>query len=67
MMVIDVLKAMSPLLNRIFLTWLTQCYSYRVLSDAAQKSTLNAEPHRIGYGIGLAIGLFAMQGSLSYL
>ncbi|KAF9466027.1 multidrug resistance-associated ABC transporter [Collybia nuda] len=58
----DVLKAMSPLLNKAFLTWLTQCFSYHVLSDAQRSSPNNVEPRVVAYGIGLAIGLFALQG-----
>jgi ATP-binding cassette subfamily C (CFTR/MRP) protein 1 len=60
--VIDTLKSMSPLLNRIILAWLTQCYTYHGLSDEEKSTHGVVEPRGIAYGIGLAIGLFSMQG-----
>lgn len=57
----DTLKTTTPLLTKVILTWLTNSYIYYRLSDAQRASSGIAQPQGIGYGIGLAIGLFAMQ------
>ncbi|KAF8235236.1 multidrug resistance-associated ABC transporter [Tricholoma matsutake] len=59
----DTLKTTTPLLTKVILTWLTNSYIYYRLSDAQRASSDIAQPQGIGYGIGLAIGLFAMQGT----
>lgn len=60
----DTLKTTTPLLNKVILTWLTESYIYYRLSND-ERSAAAAQgfkkPNGIGYGIGLAIGLFAMQ------
>lgn len=60
---LDTLKTTTPLLTKVILTWLTNSYIYYRLSDAQRASSGIAQPQGIGYGIGLAIGLFAMQGT----
>ncbi|KAF9466028.1 multidrug resistance-associated ABC transporter [Collybia nuda] len=57
----DTLKTTTPLLTKVLLTWLTNSYIYHQLSPEARVVSGVAEPQGIGYGIGLAIGLFAMQ------
>ncbi|KAF5370935.1 hypothetical protein D9615_009781 [Tricholomella constricta] len=57
----DTLKTTTPLLTKVLLTWLTKSYIYHRLTDEQKASGVLAQPQGIGYGIGLAIGLFAMQ------
>jgi len=58
----DTLKTTTPLLNKVILTWLVNAYIYHRLSDEEKVSGIIPKPKGIGYGIGLAFGLFAMQG-----
>jgi len=46
----------------VFLEWLVKSYVYYRLSDEERAAGLVPKPQGIGYGIGLAIALFAMQG-----
>ncbi|RDB26371.1 Oligomycin resistance ATP-dependent permease YOR1 [Hypsizygus marmoreus] len=57
----DTLKTTTPLLTKVLLTWLTNSYIYYRLSDEQKAASGATQPQGIGYGIGLAIGLFAMQ------
>jgi len=58
----DTLKTTTPLLNKVILTWLTDSYIY-VRTPEAQRTVLGSpKPRGIGYGIGLAVALFIMQG-----
>ncbi|KAG5645383.1 hypothetical protein DXG03_006336 [Asterophora parasitica] len=57
----DTLKTTTPLLTKVLLAWLTDSYIYHRLSDAQKASGEIKQPQGIGYGIGLAVGLFAMQ------
>jgi ATP-binding cassette subfamily C (CFTR/MRP) protein 1 len=50
----------TPLLNQVFLNWLTESLVYFRLSDTER--TAISKPPGIGYGIGLAFALFVMQG-----
>ena len=54
------MKTTTPLLNKVILTWLAKSYVYARLPDA-QRQAMEA-PQGIGYGIGLAVALFVMQG-----
>ena len=56
----DTLRTTTPLLNQVILTWLADSYVYFRLSDTER--TAIPKPRGIGYGIGLAFALFAMQG-----
>jgi ATP-binding cassette subfamily C (CFTR/MRP) protein 1 len=58
----DTLKTTSPLLSKVFLAWLTEAYIYHRLPDEVKASGQVKQPLAIGYGIGLAFALFAMQG-----
>ncbi|KAF9042985.1 multidrug resistance-associated ABC transporter [Panaeolus papilionaceus] len=66
----DTLKTTTPLVTKVFLTWLTESYIYFRLSDeqriaaAAQGLT---KPRGIGYGIGVAFALFVMQEAASLM
>ena len=58
----DTLKTTTPLLTKVILTWLTDSYIY-VRNTEAQRAVLGiSKPRGIGYGIGLAVALFVMQG-----
>ncbi|KAG5351318.1 hypothetical protein C0989_006977 [Termitomyces sp. Mn162] len=57
----DTLKTLTPLLNKVILTWLTNSYVYFRLSDEQKASGIIERPRGIGYGIGLAFALFVMQ------
>ncbi|KAI0087238.1 multidrug resistance-associated ABC transporter [Irpex rosettiformis] len=57
----DTLKTTTPLLNRRLLTWLTNSFVfYKAGPQAAALAGID-RPQGVGYGIGLAIALFAMQ------
>lgn len=58
----DTLKTVSPLVNKVILTWLTNSYVYYKAGPAAAAAAGIAKPQGIGYGIGLGFALFAMQG-----
>lgn len=58
----DTLKTTTPLLSKVILAWLTDSYIFYHLSDTQRAAFGIKQPQGIGYGIGLAIGLFAMQG-----
>ncbi|KZP34073.1 multidrug resistance-associated ABC transporter, partial [Athelia psychrophila] len=67
----NILQTTSPLITKLLLSWLTDCYSYHqyaALSPAEQAQADDADfdltlplQRGIGYGIGLAFALFAMQ------
>jgi hypothetical protein len=64
---IDTLQTTTPLVNKVILTWLTDAYVYHRLTDEQKAAGDVKQPQGIGYGIGLAFALFAMQGpSLPY-
>ncbi|KAL1687601.1 P-loop containing nucleoside triphosphate hydrolase protein [Schizophyllum commune] len=58
----DTLRTTSPLIQKVMLGWLAEAYLFDHL-DADGRSTYfpNGAPRGIGYGIGLAFALFAMQ------
>lgn len=57
----DTLRTTTPLLNKVILTWLTNSYVYYRLTDEQKAASGMKQPQGIGYGIGLAVALFAMQ------
>ncbi|KAJ7123757.1 multidrug resistance-associated ABC transporter [Mycena epipterygia] len=57
----DTLKTTSPLVTKVLLTWLTESYIVFHATDAEKASGLLPKPRGIGFGIGLAFALFAMQ------
>ena len=58
----DTLKTITPLLNEIILTWLMDSYMYVRTTEAQRAVNGIPKPRGIGYGIGLAVALFMMQG-----
>jgi hypothetical protein len=59
----ETLRTTTPLVNQILLTWLVNSYIYVRLTDEERQAFNIGKPQGIGYGIGLAFALFAMQGS----
>lgn len=58
----DTLQTLSPLVNKVLLTWLVDAYVYHRLSDEERAAGIIKQPRGIGYGVGLAFALFVMQG-----
>jgi ATP-binding cassette subfamily C (CFTR/MRP) protein 1 len=59
----DTLKTTTPLLNKVILTWLTDSYIYVRATDGERTALGLKQPRGIGFGIGLAVALFVMQGA----
>ncbi|PIL27466.1 ATP-binding cassette transporter [Ganoderma sinense ZZ0214-1] len=57
----DTLRTTTPLVNQVLLTWLTNSYVYFRASDEERAALGLQRPQGIGYGIGLAFAIFAMQ------
>lgn len=60
-LIADTLKTTTPLITKALLTWLTDAYAWNRLSAAEQAESGLTKPRGIGYGVGLAFALFAMQ------
>ncbi|KAH6879600.1 cadmium ion transporter [Coprinopsis sp. MPI-PUGE-AT-0042] len=58
----ETLKTTTPLLSKVLLTWLVESYAYGRLTEAERLAVGLGTPQGIGYGIGVAFGIFAMQG-----
>ncbi|KAH9849408.1 multidrug resistance-associated ABC transporter [Lenzites betulinus] len=63
----DTLNTTTPLVNQVLLTWLTQSYVYHRASEEERAALGLQQPKGIGYGIGLAFAIFAMQEVSSLL
>ncbi|KAH6909905.1 ATP-dependent bile acid permease [Coprinopsis sp. MPI-PUGE-AT-0042] len=61
----DTLKTTTPLVTRVMLNWVTESYVYHRLSEAEREG--QPAPRGIGFGVGLAFALFAMQELSSLL
>ena len=59
----ETLKTTTPLINKLILTWLAETYVYHRLTDDQLAAGVIPQPRGIGYGLGLAFALFAMQGA----
>jgi len=62
---IDTLRTTTPLVNEVFLTWLTKAWVWHRLSAEERLVAPQlglSQPQGIGYGIGIAFAIFAMQG-----
>ncbi|KAF9262693.1 multidrug resistance-associated ABC transporter [Marasmius fiardii PR-910] len=65
----DTLKTTTPLVNKVLLTWLSESYLYYRTTEE-QRSALGinmSAPRGVGFGIGLAFAIFAMQEIASLL
>ena len=58
----DTLQTTTPLVSKVLLTWLVESYAYSRISEADRLAVGLGTPRGIGYGIGVAFGIFAMQG-----
>ncbi|EIW55759.1 multidrug resistance-associated ABC transporter [Trametes versicolor FP-101664 SS1] len=63
----DTLNTTTPLVNQVLLTWLTKSFVYFKATDAEREALGLQKPQGIGYGIGLAFAIFAMQEVSSLL
>jgi ATP-binding cassette subfamily C (CFTR/MRP) protein 1 len=57
-----VLRATTPIITKLFLAWLAATYAYHRLTEEERQESTRKRPQGLGYGIGLAFALFAMQG-----
>lgn len=68
---VDTLKTTTPLVNKVLLQWLTDSYIFHNTPEAEREAALQGgfltKPRGIGFGIGLAFALFAMQGTFNVL
>ncbi|KAH8103355.1 multidrug resistance-associated ABC transporter [Cristinia sonorae] len=55
------LKTTTPLVTKVLLTWLTESYIYYRTSDEEHASLGLNKPRGVGFGIGIAFAIFAMQ------
>ncbi|KAF8217563.1 multidrug resistance-associated ABC transporter [Mycena galopus ATCC 62051] len=63
----ETLRTTTPLVNQVLLTWLVKSYVYVRLTDEERQAFNLDKPQGIGYGVGLAFALFAMQELASLL
>ena len=61
-LILDTLRATTPLIAKAFLTWLVNVYAYHHFDGSGNPASPPNKPQGVGYGIGLALALFAMQG-----
>ncbi|KAI0718208.1 multidrug resistance-associated ABC transporter [Cerioporus squamosus] len=59
----DTLNTTTPLVNQVLLSWLTSSYVYSRASDEERAGL--PKPQGIGYGIGIAFAVFAMQVAMT--
>ena len=59
---VDTLRTTTPLVNQVLLTWLANSFVYFRATDEERTTLGLRKPQGIGYGIGLAFAIFAMQG-----
>jgi hypothetical protein len=64
---LDTLKTTTPLVTKVLLQWLTESYYFHRMSELEREAAIQAglltRPRGIGFGIGLAVAMFAMQGT----
>ena len=60
--ILDTLRATTPLITRAFLAWLVKVHAYQHFDNSGNPASPPDKPQGAGYGIGLALALFAMQG-----
>ena len=56
------LNTTTPLVSQVLLRWLTNSYVYFHANEEERTGLGLKKPQGIGYGIGLAFAVFAMQG-----
>ncbi|TFK65936.1 hypothetical protein BDN72DRAFT_900291, partial [Pluteus cervinus] len=64
-LVSDTLKTTTPLVSKVLLTWLSESYIYYQTEEELRDQLPIGKPRGIGYGIGLAFAIFAMQEAAS--
>ena len=63
-LVLDTLRATTPIIAKVFLTWLVNVYTFHHFDGSGNPASPPDKPQGVGFGIGLALALFAMQGGL---
>ncbi len=63
----DTLKTTTPLVTKVILAWLTDSFTYFHATELERAELGLKKPRGIGYGIGLAVALFVMQGAFFML
>ena len=63
-LVLDTLRATTPLVAKAFLAWLVKVYTFQHFDGSGNAASPPDKPQGVGYGIGLALVLFVMQGGL---
>ncbi|RXW22412.1 hypothetical protein EST38_g3441 [Candolleomyces aberdarensis] len=63
----DTLRTTTPLVSKVLLEWLASSYLFVRLGEAERAAIGLTEPRGIAYGIGVAIGIFAMQEGASLM
>lgn len=60
---VETLKTTTPLVNKVILSWLTESYVFSRTTEAERTALgiSNVAPRGVGFGIGLAFAIFAMQ------
>lgn len=62
----NTLNTMTPLLNKVLLSWLTDLYAYWKAPTDEREALGISQLRGVGYGIGLAFALFVMLGKWPY-
>ncbi|KAJ2912814.1 hypothetical protein MD484_g7600, partial [Candolleomyces efflorescens] len=65
-LVADTLRTTTPLVSEVLLRWLATSYLFVRLSEE-ERAAAGLAPGGIAYGIGVAIGIFAMQEGASLM
>ncbi|KAF6760644.1 cadmium ion transporter [Ephemerocybe angulata] len=60
-LIADTLRTTTPLVSKVLLNWLVASYVYVRVGETERAALGLATPRGIAYGIGVGIGIFAMQ------
>lgn len=66
-LIADTLRTTTPLVSKVLLNWLVAAYVYVRVGETERAALGLAAPRGIAYGIGVGIGIFAMQEAASLM